>query len=170
LFTELRRLQTRHPEAAEISGNLAYLQKREQQIQYPRFQVEAWPIGSGIVESGNKLVVEARLKGSGMHWVDQLSMRCSPLRNIVRSGRWKEDWPKVELRLRQEAAQKRQKLHQSWEKPAPPHRSTSRRGAFLATSKIFLLTPPNPKDSKDNHWRKFKYGHGLYQRDDSLKK
>jgi hypothetical protein len=29
---------------------------------------EGWPIGSGVVESGNKLVVEARLKGAGMHW------------------------------------------------------------------------------------------------------
>jgi hypothetical protein len=34
--------------------------------QYPFFQAQGWSIGSGIVESGNKLVVEARLKGSGI--------------------------------------------------------------------------------------------------------
>jgi len=37
-------------------------------LQYPHFLQTGWPIGSGIVESANKLVVEARLKGSGMHW------------------------------------------------------------------------------------------------------
>jgi hypothetical protein len=39
--------------------------KREKQIQYP-----TWPIGSGVVESGNKFVVEARLRGAGMHWAE----------------------------------------------------------------------------------------------------
>ncbi len=37
-------------------------------IQYARFQALGYPIGSGAVESANKLVVEARLKGSGLHW------------------------------------------------------------------------------------------------------
>ena len=108
LFSELRRLQAKHPEAAEISGNLAYLQKREHQIQYPHFQAQGWPIGSGIVESGNKLVVEARLKGSGMHWAEGHVNAMLALRNIVCSLRWKEDWPRIEQRLRQQASQQRQ--------------------------------------------------------------
>lgn len=37
-------------------------------MQYPLYQQQGWPIGSGMVESANKLVVEARLKGAGMHW------------------------------------------------------------------------------------------------------
>jgi hypothetical protein len=37
-------------------------------MQYPHYQSQHWPIGSGMVESANKLVVEARLKGAGMHW------------------------------------------------------------------------------------------------------
>jgi len=47
--------------AEAIAGNLVYLEKRKDQLQYPQFQTQGWPIGSGIVESGNKLVVEARL-------------------------------------------------------------------------------------------------------------
>ena len=35
-------------------------------MQYPTYQEAGWPIGSGSVESANKLVVEARLKGAGM--------------------------------------------------------------------------------------------------------
>jgi len=46
-----------------INDNLAYLEKRLAQIQYPRYRAQGWPIGSGVVESENKLVVEARLRG-----------------------------------------------------------------------------------------------------------
>src|SRR5690348_15242401 len=49
-----------------MQEQLSYLQKREAQMQYPTYQEAGWPIGSGSVESANKLVVEARLKGAGM--------------------------------------------------------------------------------------------------------
>ena len=45
---------------------VGYLPKRRAQIAYATFQAAGYPIGSGAVESANKLVVEARLKGSGM--------------------------------------------------------------------------------------------------------
>jgi hypothetical protein len=48
--------------------DLAYVQKREPLMPYPHSQARGWPIGSGMVESAKKLVVHARLKGSGMHW------------------------------------------------------------------------------------------------------
>ena len=47
---------------------LQYLEKRREQIDYAQFRAAGYPIGSGSVESANKLVVEARLKGPGMHW------------------------------------------------------------------------------------------------------
>ena len=49
-----------------MQEKLAYLQKRETHMQYPTYQQAGWPIGSGSVESANKVVVEARLKGAGM--------------------------------------------------------------------------------------------------------
>jgi hypothetical protein len=49
-----------------LQEKLTYLQKREAHMQYPIYQEAGWPIGSGSVESANKLVVEARLKGAGM--------------------------------------------------------------------------------------------------------
>jgi hypothetical protein len=52
----------------EVRAALQYLETRRSQIEYARFQAAGYPIGSGSVESGNKLVVEARLKGAGMHW------------------------------------------------------------------------------------------------------
>jgi hypothetical protein len=44
-----------------VQEHLDYLRKREALMQYPQFQSSGWPIGSGMVESANKNVVEARL-------------------------------------------------------------------------------------------------------------
>ena len=44
-----------------MQKKLTYLQKREAQTQYPSYEAAGWPIGSGSVESANKLVVEAHL-------------------------------------------------------------------------------------------------------------
>jgi len=168
LFAELHQLQAQHPDAQEISGNLSYLKKREPQLQYPRFQAEGWPIGSGIVESGNKLVVEVRLKGSGMHWAEQHVNSMLALRNIICSRRWKEDWPKVENCLRQQALQRRMDLHNSRKSPAPVSVSTP---TMIAPPVIHPSTKPKIlKDPKDNPWRKFKFGRALYQRNYPPKK
>ena len=47
----------------EVTEALTYLDKRVAFRQYPALQAAGWPIGSGSVESANKLVVEARLTG-----------------------------------------------------------------------------------------------------------
>jgi hypothetical protein len=70
----LRMTQHLSPELTELTGvreHLGYLRKREGLMQYPQFRRQGWPIGSGMVESANKLVVEARLKGAGMRFRTQ---------------------------------------------------------------------------------------------------
>jgi hypothetical protein len=59
-----KRLPTELTERAGVREHLGYLCKREGLMQYPQFQHQGWPIGSGMVESANKLVVEARRVGS----------------------------------------------------------------------------------------------------------
>jgi len=132
-------------------------------MQYPQFQAQGWPIGSGIVESGNKLVVEARMKGSGMHWAEAHVNPMLALRNVICSDRWKQEWPKIEARLRQQARQRRSHLHRSRKvvpaEPAPP----------LVDDRILqYLTQRHeqenePKKPKTNPWCKFKHGKALYQ-------
>ena len=61
----LRWLAAHYPSPL-MQEKLTYLQKREAHMQYPTYQEAGWPIGSGSVESANKLVVEVRLKGAGM--------------------------------------------------------------------------------------------------------
>lgn len=175
LLAEFRQLRDQYPKENAVTGNLAYLEKREAQMQYPFFQDQGWPIGSGIVESGNKLVVEMRLKGSGMHWADEHVNPMLAIRNILCSDRWKLEWPQIETRLRQQDAQRRQELHQS-----------KRQQKLLKTSQLIpkplemVADSPNavsplskpsdpPKKPKENPWRKFKYGRSLYQRPDPPK-
>jgi hypothetical protein len=86
---------------------LNYLTKRLSQIQYARFQAEGFPIGSGSVESANKLVVEARLKGSGMHWARPHVNAVVALRTVACSDRWAEAWPQIEIHLRLQLRQQR---------------------------------------------------------------
>jgi Uncharacterised protein family (UPF0236) len=66
VLAELGRLCEHAPPDEEMRKKLAYLLKRTDRMQYPLYQQEGWPIGSGIVESGNKVVMQARLKGAGM--------------------------------------------------------------------------------------------------------
>jgi hypothetical protein len=84
----------------EVNTHLEYLRKREELMQYPRFRREGWPIGSGMVESANKNVVEARLKGTGMHWQRKNVNPMLALRNAVCNGRWGEMWKKALLHKR----------------------------------------------------------------------
>jgi hypothetical protein len=60
---------------------IAYLEARLPQAQYHILQAKGYPIGSGSVESAGKLLVEARLKGSGMRW----ARRCIAPHGMPRS-------------------------------------------------------------------------------------
>lgn len=89
-----------------VVASLQYLEKRQEQIRYAQFSAAGYPIGSGAVESANKLVVEARLKGAGMHWAREHVDGMVALRDVVCSGRWQEDWPRISEWLCQEAKER----------------------------------------------------------------
>jgi hypothetical protein len=139
--------------AATVRDKLqGYLQTRLPQLAYAAFAEQGWPIGSGIVESGNKVVVEARLKGAGMHWhadaVDaMLALRCA-----VASQRWAEVWPQLSQQRRHAA---RRTAPRPATPPTPPaaapvplapqpHRSPAPR----------IKTIVNGKPTKDHPWKR----------------
>lgn len=163
LLRELHTLQSQYPQEHAISSHLAYLEKRKEYLRYPLFQAQGWPIGSGIVESGNKLVVEARLKGSGMHWADRHVNPMLALRNILCSHRWKEEWPKIESRLRHQTRLRRTNLHHARHTPQPLPAAPL---TVIDPRLLQLLSPrhhPIKPHPKPNPWRNFKFGRALYQ-------
>ena len=83
---------------------LAYLEKRRDQIAYARFRRCGFPIGSGMVESAHKTVVEDRLKGAGMHWAPRHVDPMAALRTAVCADRWDAAWRAVARRRRARTA------------------------------------------------------------------
>jgi hypothetical protein len=117
----------RASDAETISKALPYLEKRVNQLRSADFLAQGYPIGSGIVESANKLVVEARLKGAGMHWAPAHVDPMVALRTIVCADRWEEAWPRICLeRRRQHRAAAQARHARRWSQrsaaalPAPP--------------------------------------------------
>ena len=78
-----------------VAESRNYLEKREAMLCYPAFRAAGWPIGTGSVESGNKLVVERRLKGPGMHWAEGNVNPMLALRNASCSHRWDLAWQQI---------------------------------------------------------------------------
>ena len=86
---------------AEVLG---YLQPRRAQMRYATFRAQGLPIGSGIVESANKLVVEARLKGAGRRWAERHVTPMVALRGALCSARWDDAWAAIASARRRRTA------------------------------------------------------------------
>jgi hypothetical protein len=110
LLSELADLKKQKPNLEILQKNQAYLEKRGDHMQYPHYRTQQLPIGSGAMESGNKVVVQARLKGAGMHWAVGHVNPMLALRNIWCSERWQEDWQQIISTLRQQERQRRKEL------------------------------------------------------------
>jgi hypothetical protein len=106
--------------AATRDGVVQYLEKRRAQLAYAHFQAQGYPIGSGIVESANKLVVEARLKGSGMRWARANVNSLLALRGAACSDRWAAVWPTLWQERRRQTRQHRQAGRLRRHPPLPP--------------------------------------------------
>jgi hypothetical protein len=184
VLAEVRRLASLQPEQATVLSNLCYLEKRQDQMQYPAFLAAGWPIGDGAVESANKLVVEARLKGSGMHWARPHVNPMLALRNIVCSDRWLEAWPQITQTLRQQARQqrtaRREKCRQSQRKPTPTSDQTPALPTALPAAPVTVpdkpvtqarpkqdvlnATPEEPRrPAADHPWRRMPIGRARFR-------
>lgn len=104
----VQRHALRHGDAGQVLAALAalppgdtrdtaihYLSIRRAMLDYARCDAAGWPVGSGTVESANKLVVEARLKGAGMHWSREHVTPMVALRALDASDRWTTAWPRI---------------------------------------------------------------------------
>jgi len=185
VLPELRLLSAEHAQLSELAGYLEYLEKREAQMQYPFYLAQGWPIGSGSVESGNKLVVEARLKGAGMHWAREQVNPMLALRNVVCNDRWAEAWPQICLQRRHQLEQQRQARQEQRRKSAPLslNRQSPAPAQTLAPGAIAslpALSPPSTgpavgasaaaaqprqpwRPPPDHPWRRFRFGKALFK-------
>ena len=186
VLAEVQRLVTTQPAESAAAGHLAYLEKREAQM-CSRILAAGWPIGDGAVESANKLVVEPRLKGSGMHWSRTQVNPMLALRNIVCHDRWDEAWPQIVQTLRQQgrAASRNHhgQRHPIQPSAAPPHASQSARSNRKQPRRPLhpnppAAPPPTPtataqtlpkqpwRPAPDHPWRRMPIGRAHFRRPD----
>lgn len=124
---------------------VGYLGARLDQARYATFVAAGYPIGSGAVESANKLVVEARLKRAGMHWAPAHVNPMLALRTVACGDRWAEAWPRITAHVRQQA-----RAAVATRRPDPPH------PAVLALRDELATRPPRIVDGRptdDHPWR-----------------
>lgn len=97
-IADLSLLQTQvqsEEKIAMIDNARRYLQKRKKMIDYPHFQRQGLPIGSGSVESSHKVVVHSRMKQAGMRWAEHHVDPMLALRNLICNGRWSQGWSQI---------------------------------------------------------------------------
>jgi Uncharacterised protein family (UPF0236) len=85
---------------APVRGCWRYLSNRLANLDYKGAIAAGLPIGSGEVESGNRSVIQARLKRSGAWWKAENAEAMLALRTRRASGQWQTYWDD----LRQAAA------------------------------------------------------------------
>lgn len=151
MLAELREVVEAHGELEEAAKALAYLEKRQEQMRYPQFAAEGWPLGSGMVESANKLVVEERLKGAGKHWEEQNVNPMLALRNAWCNERWEESWMLIEREQRRQACERRAK-RRAGRRPAPALVPASPAAAVVAERAAPAAAPPLPTTKPRHPW------------------
>jgi hypothetical protein len=86
------------------------------------------------------------------------------LRNILCSNRWKEEWPKIEARLRKQTRQKRKSVHKKHHPPQPTTLvARALQGDFGDLFPEQVAQESISPKPKKNPWRNFKHGKALYQ-------
>jgi len=68
-----------------------YITMHREHINYPEYKRKGYFCGSGAVESGNKVVLQKRLKQAGMRWETETAQYLLTLKSKYESGRWEKD-------------------------------------------------------------------------------
>jgi hypothetical protein len=96
---------------------IAYLEKHQLagHLDYDRFQQRGLPLGSGAIESAIRRVINLRLKGSGLLWLEENAEAVLVLRAAVLTDRWQETLEHV-----REAMASDRRLDWHWQSPDMP--------------------------------------------------
>jgi hypothetical protein len=89
LLTHIRQLAVgRRGKAVRKAAN--YFETHKERMSYAAFKEAGLPIGSGAVESGVRRVVNLRLKGNSIYWLEDHAEATLHLRSALKAGRWDE--------------------------------------------------------------------------------
>ena len=75
---------------AGVPNLRGYISNNIDKVDYPTYKAKGYFVGSGAVESANKVILQRRLKQSGMRWSVPGAQSVLSLRAKVESDRWDE--------------------------------------------------------------------------------
>lgn len=79
-------------EQAPVTHAYRYLQNRRDSLDYPSALERGLPIGSGLIESAHRHVLQARLKRAGTCWLPQTAEVMAQLRVLRSNNQWAALW------------------------------------------------------------------------------
>jgi hypothetical protein len=79
-------------EEAPVCNGHRYLTNRMDCLDYPRALKLGLPIGSGMIESGHRHVLQARLKKAGAAWLHDHADQIAHLRVLRANHQWESFW------------------------------------------------------------------------------
>jgi hypothetical protein len=141
---------------AVVDHGREYLQSRPAQIQYATFRAALYPLGSGSVESANKLLVEARLKGAGMRWAPDSVNPMVALRTVAYGDRWAEAVPLIaaaQRRARQAATTQHRTVRQAERARRTAEQARMVTGAAESPPSASAPVAPPPQATPPAHHR-----------------
>jgi Uncharacterised protein family (UPF0236) len=84
--------ETTPDEEAPVRSGHRYLSNRTDCLDYPGALALDLPIGSGMIESGHRHVLHARLKKAGAAWLKDNADHMGHLRVLRANGKWEAFW------------------------------------------------------------------------------
>lgn len=88
VFMEKLRRDIGRKNSGELETELEYFESNAGSMNYRQFKRMKMPIGSGVIESTIRRVVNLRLKGAGMFWLLENAEGFLHLRCQLKSGNW----------------------------------------------------------------------------------
>ena len=73
-----------------LENHAAYFRDNAERMRYHELRSRGLPIGSGVVESAIRRVVNLRVKGPGIFWDEENAERMLLLRSRLKAGRWRD--------------------------------------------------------------------------------
>jgi hypothetical protein len=90
VLKDLERYKDKKTEGCPVNLH-GYITNNINNVDYAAYEKKGYYVGSGAIESGNKLIVQDRLKRAGMRWNHETAQYILSLRAKVESGRWHTD-------------------------------------------------------------------------------
>ena len=102
VVAKLQELAQGQPEDSEVWVEIEFLRKHEPHLRYDWFRYRGRPLGSGVIESAMRRVINLRLKGNGIYWCEENAEAMLVLRAAALTRRWQETMEAVHAAMAQD--------------------------------------------------------------------